>query len=454
VITASSLVSTPVQIKVVALGGSPISRAAITLFGKGYPQHAVTDDNGLATLSVFGGDCRTVTYLYVKPYSGYWECWQEKPHLEFEAVNTVVLKPLDPAVDLPGGLGWGQRLMGLDQLGGERFTGEGAKIAIIDSGCDTQHQALNHIKKGYDFTNPDAVAAASSWTNDTMGHGTHCAGIIAGNGRGMRGFAPKADIHILKLFEGGAFDALMAALAYAAREGIDVVNCSLGSEEISEAVMVRLEQARQAGVAVIVAAGNSAGQVQFPARLPNVLAVSAIGRTGAFPQDSYHAETIPEPGTPGVNIGQNGLFAARFSCFGPEVDVCAPGVAIISTVPGGAYAAWDGTSMAAPHITGLAALVAAHHPAFANNAMPRDASRVDNLFQIVLSIAKSVGLAREYAGAGLPAGGSFAAVNGQLPAAPANQALPPDFESKIRVIVTATLGLMQKNGELGRIPPI
>jgi subtilisin family serine protease len=81
------------------------------------------------------------------------------------------------------------------------------------------------------------------------------------------------------------------------------------------------------------------------------------------------------------------------------VQVSAPGVAIISSVPGGGYAAWDGTSMAAPHITGLLALVAAH-PSFAS--LPRNASRVDQLFQAVIGGAVSAGLDAAHGGAGTP----------------------------------------------------
>ena len=191
------------------------------------------------------------------------------------------------------------------------------------------------------------------------------------------------------------------------------MNCSLGSEEVSNGVLVRLEQARQAGVAVIVAAGNSSGPVQFPAKAETVLSVSAIGQSGQYPADTYHAKTLPDHGVPGVTLGTGGIFFPRFSCFGPEIKVCAPGVAIISSVPGGGFAAWDGTSMAAPHITGMAALIAAHHPEI--KGTPRNAARVDRLFQLVMGIAQAVGLAPPYSGAGLPTGGNWTAINGQLP---------------------------------------
>jgi subtilisin family serine protease len=231
-----------------------------------------------------------------------------------------------------------------------------------------------------------------------MSHGTHCAGIITGNGhQGIRGFAPEAEVHALKLFPGGKFDDLISSLKYCIDNRIDVVNCSLGSDQNSEIVFQWMERARQAGVAVVVAAGNSSGPVQFPAVLPNVLCVSAVGQDGNYPADTFHQQTMPNA-TLGL-IGVNGLFAARFSCYGPQVKVSGPGVAIISSVPGGGYAAWDGTSMAAPHVTGLLALVAAH-PAFA--AMPRNANRVDRLFQAVIGGAVATGLDALHGGAGIP----------------------------------------------------
>ena len=116
--------------------------------------------------------------------------------------------------------------------------------------------------------------------------------------------------------------------------------------------------------------------MQYPASSPHVLAVAAIGKLNEFPADSYHVQTI----TP--QIDSNGFFSARFSCFGQEVGVCAPGVAITSSVPDNNFAAWDGTSMAAPHVTGLAALVLAHHPDFQGTS-PRSAERVERLFQII-----------------------------------------------------------------------
>ena len=163
------------------------------------------------------------------------------------------------------------------------------------------------------------------------------------------------------------------------------MNLSLGTDQPSETLEQQLTRAKNLGIACIVAAGNSGGRVQYPASSPNVLAVSAIGKLGEFPANSYHAQTVQGP-TP------DGYFSPSFTCFGPEIGVCAPGVAILSSVPPNNFAVWDGTSMAAPHVTGLAALVLAHHPDFQGAFKARGVQRVDRLFQIIKASARWLNL--------------------------------------------------------------
>jgi subtilisin len=170
---------------------------------------------------------------------------------------------------------------------------------------------------------------------------------------------------------------LFAALDQCIADQIDIVALDVGTRHPSWLVARKIEEARQAGIAVIAAAGSNAGPVNFPATLPTVLAVAAIGKLGTFPPDSYHATQFTGPPSP------EGYFAARFSAFGPEIDLCAPGVAVVSTLPPDNLGALDGTVVAVPQVAALAALVLAHHPDFRTAFQLRSAARVDRLFDIL-----------------------------------------------------------------------
>jgi subtilisin len=195
----------------------------------------------------------------------------------------------------------------------------------------------------------------------------------------VRGFAPEAEFHVFKVFPGGRFSALIEALDECIERQIDVVHIGAGSDRASELVALKLAEARQKGVACIAAAGGFGGLVQFPGSAPGVLAVSAIGKLGEFPPDSYHAQTAL-----GQQVGPDGLFIPKFSALAPEAAVCAPGVARVSTVPGAGYAAWDGASVAAAHVTGFAALLLAHYPLFRGAYVARCEQRVAALFETIL----------------------------------------------------------------------
>ena len=380
------------QVEVIVLGtdNAPIAGAEVYLFGSLLPASATTDQQGRALLTLFGETQDSLTALYVKPRTDYWSFYQRNPDIDFQTPNLVGLRPLSEWPSLATfpkrqTWGWGQKAMRLDRLP-PQFRGQGIKIAIVDSGAATSHDDLNALHMGIDIinkrTNPE------KWNEDVIAHGSHCAGVIAGSDgpRGIRGFAPDAEIHICKLFPGGQVSQLIDALEYCIEQQVDVVNLSLGGAQPSEALEQQLLRARRQGIACIVAAGNSGNAVQYPASSPHVLAVAAIGKLGEFPPDSYHAETI------GGSIDNDGYFSAKFSCHGPQIAVCAPGVAIASSVPVNNFAAWDGTSMAAPHVTGLAALVLAHHPDFKQRFAARSTERVERLFQVLRYSARAINI--------------------------------------------------------------
>ena len=389
-------------ISVLGKDGAPLADAEVSLFGGMMPATGKTDANGQVTLSLFGETPESISGLYVKPKADYWSFYQRDPDISTDEANVVALRALSDWPALAGlprqrALGWGQKAMRLDQLPGT-YRGQGIRIAVVDSGAATTHDNLHGVKAGFDVLNKKTNP--NGWDQDTMGHGTHCTGVIAAAdiASGMRGFAPDAEVHACKLFPGGQVSQLIDALEYCIDKQIDIVNLSLGGAEVSEALEQQILRAKRAGIACIVAAGNSGGPVQYPASSPNVLAVAAIGKLDEFPTDSYHAQTLD------ANVDAFGYFTAKFSCFGPQVAVCGPGVAITSCVPPNNYAAWDGTSMATPHISGLAALVLAHHPDFQTPPYKaRGAERVERLFQIIRASARRVSLGdQSRTGFGMP----------------------------------------------------
>ncbi len=368
----------------------PLAGASVVVFGSGLPSQAVTDASGQATVTLFdehngGPEAPCIAKaVYVRPAADHWDRLIADPALD-DGTNLIRLLPLKQTFpNFPGErlVGWGLRMMKLDHLA-DGLEGTGVKIGLIDSGCDNTHSLLRHVTRGVNVVEP---SKPDTWTIDPVGHGTHCSGIIAAGGgsrpAGVRGFAPDAEVHVFKVFPGGRFSALIEALDECIERQIDVVHIGVGSDRPSELVALKLAAARQKGVACIAPAGSPGGLVQFRATAPGVLAVSAIGKLGEFPPDSNHAQMAL-----GQPVGAEGLFVPKFSAYAPEAAVCAPGLAIVSTVPGGGYAAWDGASIAAAHVTGFAALLLAHYPLFQGAYVTRGEHRVAALFETMRASA-------------------------------------------------------------------
>ncbi len=395
----------PIQIVVLGKDEAPVEDAEVYLYGSLLPAMAVTNSAGQATVSLFGDTPQSIRAIYVKPKGDYWTFYQNQPAIDPSQPNIIALRPLSEQYpNFPGQqvMGWGQKAMRLDQFTQDR-AGQGVKVAIIDSGAATTHEDLRNITKGVDVLGKSTQT--NNWMVDTLAHGSHCAGIVAGssaNKVGIMGFAPAAEIHVCKIFPGGQISQLIDALEYCIDQQIDIVNLSLGTDQVSEALEQVLARVVSLGIAVIAAAGNSGGQVQYPASSPNVLAVAAIGKMGEFPSDSYHAQTVQQV-SPDQKVSPEGYFSPGFTCFGRKIALCAPGVAVLSSVPENSFAAWDGTSMAAPHVTGVAALVLAHHPDFAGPFRARNFQRVSRLFDILRLSARPIDVGSpERTGFGIP----------------------------------------------------
>jgi RHS repeat-associated protein len=210
---------------------------------------------------------------------------------------------------------------------------------ILGNGIDDDNNGYIDDVQGWDFINHDPeVNTAGEW------HATQLAGIIAaatGNNNGIAGIAPEVKILPLKIFENGvAYTSdIIAAIAYAEAQGAKIANCSWGSSANNPALT---EAIAQSNLLFVTAAGNTRRNLDhhpvYPAALglENTIAVAAINQAGRL---------------------------SDFSNYGPEsVDIAAPGENIFSTLPDGNYGANSGTSLAAPFVSGVAALLWSQHP--------------------------------------------------------------------------------------------
>ncbi len=228
------------------------------------------------------------------------------------------------------------------------YLGQGIKVGVIDTGIDGHHPDLD-LAKGLMLTG----GIETSDSNDVFGHGTHVAGIIAAkrNGFGIVGMAPEVELYSLRVFTNmgtATLSNVIDAVQWAIDHKLHILNMSFGTTQYSEAFREVLECAYDAGILLVAAAGNagpSVDNVEYPARYDMVVAVSAIDE-------------------------DNGI--ADFSSQGPAIEVAAPGVDILSTFNTPPYYEYlSGTSMACPHVVGLAALIMSANPGISNEEVRR-----------------------------------------------------------------------------------
>ncbi|MFE5973890.1 type VII secretion-associated serine protease mycosin [Streptomyces sp. NPDC056460] len=249
-----------------------------------------------------------------------------------------------------------QRVL-LDELW-QDTKGKGVRVAVIDTGVDDVNPQLKKAvdaKAGKDYLKPDKEnrgfgdeqRGKTDGTVDLVGHGTKVAGIIAArpaDGTGFVGLAPEATIIPIRQNDeknSGKADTMAEAITWAVAKGADVINISqdttqrLGPEtKMAKAVAAAIKN----DVVVVASAGNDGmdgrSKLTYPAAFPGVLAVASSDRNNE---------------------------RAAFSQSGPMVGVAAPGVDIVSTVPGGGQCVDNGTSFSAPYVAGVAALLRAEH---------------------------------------------------------------------------------------------
>ncbi|MFJ8358968.1 S8 family serine peptidase [Streptomyces sp. NPDC093984] len=367
-----------ISLRVCGPEGEPLAGAGVFLIGATWPSQGITAADGTVTLTLATETAETVQSLYVRPAGGYADRWVHRPDLSATQENLVTLTPLAqvyPELEQRQQYGWGQQAMRLDRLP-PTFRAFGVRVAVIGSGVSTEHPDLRQrVRSGVDLVR----GTENGWAHDTLGTGTHAAGVIAGadTGKGIIGIAVDAEIEVCQVLPGGHFSDLIAALDHCIEHEVDVAHLAVAAPYPSALVSRKLADAYAAGIACVAPAGDTGGPVGFPGSLPTVFTVGALGVFGSYPQDTSQATHI------GPQLTPEGLFAAPFSSYGPGVDAAAPGVAVLSCAPRGGYTALDGTGTASAHVAGLAALVLAHHEDFHGQLLPRGAGRVQHLFEII-----------------------------------------------------------------------
>jgi subtilisin len=248
--------------------------------------------------------------------------------------------------------------------------GSGVKVAVLDTGANTSHLDLTgNVEQCKDFTSSSGLTNGSC--DDRNGHGTHVSGTILANGGsdglGIYGVAPDAKLWAYKVLGNsgsGYSDDIANAIRHAADQAVAqsvnvVISMSLGSSSESSLITDAVNYAVSKGVLVVAAAGNSGpapNTIGYPAATPNAVAVASL-------DDSSTSQY-------GVSsFSSRGATAGDYKIVEREVEVSAPGRAIESTSNNGSYEVMSGTSMATPHIAGLAAKIWAANPSMSNSTL-------------------------------------------------------------------------------------
>lgn len=269
---------------------------------------------------------------------------------DIEVKAHSVIPSSQPVIRHPGGsVRWNMDMVRADRVWNSGSFGSGVKVAILDTGIAAHVNLRTYGGVSFIPTEPDF--------RDGDGHGTHCAGVVAGKGRNdIFGVAPGAELYAVKVLDSagnGEGSGIVAGMDWCISAGMNVISMSLGSPDTPRsfyANAIRKCQAR--GILVVCSAGNS-----YTSAFPWVGA-PANSFIDGDPLGSPIAVAAVDSFKGVASFSSRGTNAANWN----PVTVSAPGVSVLSTYLNGTYASLSGTSMACPHVSGLAALIIESNP--------------------------------------------------------------------------------------------
>ncbi len=309
----------------------------------GEPNEALLENHGARDISYYNLINAVSTDLPASAIQNL----KKNPHIKYVEPDILVHALGKPSSQPPQQLTWGIERVNAPSMW-NITNGTGIKIAVIDTGISKKHPDLN-IAGGINLV---GKKKGRNYNGDN-GHGTHVAGIIAArnNNIGVVGVAPDAQLYAVKALDkygSGYISDVIEAIEWAVLNNMSIISMSLGTPQYSQALEEVCNTAYANGVLLIAAAGNSGDgnaftdEVMYPAKFDSVIAVGAINRNDTAPY---------------------------FSASGPEVELAAPGVEIYSTWPRDTYTYASGTSMAAPFVTGVAALYWSENQSLSNSEL-------------------------------------------------------------------------------------
>lgn len=341
-ITLAALLSVLLLVAVAGSAGSApsdesvpahVAETVLVKFKAGADQEAIMQAHGLSKKGqiydsdemILEGRGRSATALV--------KALEHNPNVEWvelDYIANIQWTPNDPSFSSQ----WGPAKVQAPAAWDVTLGSSTVMIAVVDTGVDLDHPDLAtkvNTSLDYDFVNSDSTA------QDDQGHGTHVAGIAAAatnNSTGIAGMCPNCTILPVKVLNSagsGSYSAIASGIRYAADKGAKVINLSLGGTSGNSTLSSAVTYADGKGSLVIAAAGNNGNSTPFyPAAYTAAVAVAATTSTDT---------------------------RASFSNYGSYVDVAAPGQSIYATYWNNTYSSLNGTSMAAPHVSGLAGLL-------------------------------------------------------------------------------------------------